>query len=140
MGDGSNITLPHRPAAFPNHLSPPTILPISGYLKSFASLTNQSQNQADILIPSVEQACIHTVSDRYFPPQKPYSIALVERGGCDFATKVKATQARGVAGVIVGDGVARLGESDEEGRTRDSLITMFSPGKFRLSTCPRHCI
>jgi hypothetical protein len=56
-------------------------------------------------------------------------IALIERGGCDFATKVRAAQERGAGGVIVGDGMARPGETEEEGRERESLITMFSPGE-----------
>ena len=30
--------------------------------------------------------------------------------------------------MIVGDMIARPGETDEEGRERESLITMFSPG------------
>ena len=54
---------------------------------------------------------------------------MVERGGCDFANKVRAAQERGAAGVIVGDGSLRDGETDEEGRRRENLITMFSPGK-----------
>ena len=63
----------------------------------------------------------------------PYKIALVERGGCDFATKVRAAQERGAAGVVVGDMIGRPGETDEEGRERESLITMFSPGMFKLT-------
>ena len=31
--------------------------------------------------------------------------------------------------MIVGDGVAREGETVAEGRTRENLITMFSPGE-----------
>jgi len=54
----------------------------------------------------------------------------VQRGGCDFATKVRAAQERGAAGVIVGDMISHLGETEEEGRERESLITMFSPGTF----------
>ena len=61
-------------------------------------------------------------------PTPPYALAMVERGECDFATKVLAAQERGAAAVIVGDGVARLEETEEEGRERENLITMFSPG------------
>lgn len=61
------------------------------------------------------------------PPKPPYIVALVERGNCDFATKVLAAQERGAAAVVVGDGVARAGETDEDGRKRENLITMYSP-------------
>lgn len=61
------------------------------------------------------------------PPQPPYVVALVERGDCDFATKVLAAQERGAAAVVVGDSPARAGETDEEGRKRENLITMYSP-------------
>lgn len=55
-------------------------------------------------------------------------IALVERGGdCDFATKVYAAQERGAAAVVVGDKKLRQDETDEEGRQRENLLTMFSP-------------
>jgi hypothetical protein len=75
-------------------------------------------------------ACIPpTTLPRRDPPVKPYLIALIERGGCDFATKVRAAQDRGCAGVVVGDSRLRDGETDEEGRKRENLITMFSPGE-----------
>lgn len=61
------------------------------------------------------------------PPQPPYIVVLVERGDCDFATKVLAAQERGAAAVVVGDSPARAGETDEEGRKRENLITMYSP-------------
>lgn len=56
-------------------------------------------------------------------------IALIERGGCDFAMKVYAAQERGAGAVIVGD-MAIQGEGREEGLGRKGgLITMFSPGR-----------
>ena len=72
-------------------------------------------------------------------PEQPFKIALVERGGCDFATKVRAAQERGAGGVVVGDTIAREGESEEEGRERRGLITMFSPGTFTLQIDFRLC-
>jgi len=59
-------------------------------------------------------------------------VALIERGGCDFASKVRAAQERGAAAVVVGDGRAFEAETDDEGRLREGLITMFSPGTFDL--------
>lgn len=76
-----------------------------------------------------ERACLPPAWPPIRPraPKAPYLVVLVERGGCDFATKVRAAQERGAAAVVVGDGVARAGETDEEGRRRENLITMFSP-------------
>jgi hypothetical protein len=129
--DGGNITLPHRPAAFPDWLGPTAQLPISGVLRPFAVLPPpKSQAVADDKGKEApERACVAPAWPPIRPayPLPPYTIALVERGGCDFATKVLAAQERGAAAVIVGDSVAHPGETDEEGRARENLITMFSP-------------
>lgn len=117
--------MPHRPAAFPSHLTSPFILPMSGHLVDFVSLPPPDQFTTEA---HDSQACITSNIIRWTPPTPPYSIVLVERGACDFATKIRAAQDRGAAGVIVGDTVQRPGETDEEGRERESLITMFSPG------------
>lgn len=125
--------MPHRPAAFPSHLAAPFNLPLSGQLVSFTSLPPtkfwpSTDGGASGALASDSQACIPATELRWTPPQPPYKIALVERGGCDFATKVQAAQERGAAGVVVGDMIGHPGESEEEGRERESLITMFSPG------------
>lgn len=75
---------------------------------------------------------------RFHLPARPYKIALVERGGCDFAHKIRAAQERGAAAVVVGDGAARIGETDAEGLKREGLITMFSPGECGAHRS-RHC-
>jgi hypothetical protein len=77
-----------------------------------------------------EHACVPRAWPPIRPkrPKAPYVIALVERGGdCDFATKVYAAQERGAAAVVVGDKKLRQDETDEEGRQRENLLTMFSP-------------
>jgi len=125
LGD-SNFTLPHRPAAFPSHLSPPISLPIRGYLTPFSQLPAISSKPVH---DDISFACLPPFFPpiRYTPPTEPYTIALIERGACDFATKIRAAQERGAGAVIVGDGRARMDESEEEGRGRENLITMFSP-------------
>lgn len=99
---------------------------------TFASLPPPKDFNFDIVDADKTQACIPASELRWTPPSEPYKIALVQRGGCDFATKVRAAQERGAAGVIVGDMISHLGETEEEGRERESLITMFSPGTFPL--------
>lgn len=101
------------------------MLPISGHLVDFVSLPPPDQFTSEA---HDSQACVPSNTIRWNPPSPPYKIALVERGGCDFATKIRAAQDRGAASVIVGDTTQRPGETDEEGRERESLITMFSPG------------
>ncbi|ODN85017.1 hypothetical protein L202_00848 [Cryptococcus amylolentus CBS 6039] len=131
LRDAENLTLPHRPAAFPTHVNRP-LLPISGTLVPFSSFPSPRGQ------PNTPLACLPPLSpvDRPKPsyplgeePPKDEGryIALIERGGCDFATKVRAAQDRGAIAVIVGDSVLRLSETDEEGRKREGLITMFSP-------------
>ncbi|BEI81015.1 hypothetical protein CcaverHIS002_0201750 [Cutaneotrichosporon cavernicola] len=119
--DGENITLPHRPAAFPDWLGPSAQLPVTGILRPFTVLSTDSKE-------APERACVTPKWPPTRPsyPVPPYTVALVERGGCDFATKVLAAQERGAAAVVVGDS-AHPGETDEEGRMRENLITMFSP-------------
>ncbi|OXG36168.1 hypothetical protein C359_01562 [Cryptococcus neoformans Bt120] len=120
-----NISLPHRPAAFPSH--PSISLPLSGRLLTFSSFLTPDASHS----PSELLACIPS-STIPRPPARPgkaedVKIALIERGICDFATKVMAAQDRGAHAVIVGDAKAKSGETDAEGRKREGLITMFSP-------------
>jgi hypothetical protein len=99
---------------------------------TFASLPPPKDFDFDSIDADKTQACVPASELRWTPPTEPYKIVLVQRGGCDFATKVRAAQERGAAGVIVGDMISHLGETEEEGRERESLITMFSPGSFPL--------
>jgi hypothetical protein len=126
------LTLPHRPAAFPLRTVSPFTLPLSGELVTFASLPPPKEFQYNLESDKETQACIPASELRWTPPSKPYKIALVQRGGCDFATKVRAAQERGAAGVIVGDMISHIGETEEEGREREALITMFSPGTLSV--------
>ena len=103
-------------------------LPIRGFLQPFRQLAHQPIPDDRALSPSL--ACVPPLhsSTRYVIPSEPFTVALIERGGCDFATKVRAAQERGAGAVVVGDGMASQGETLEEGRARENLITMFSPG------------
>lgn len=183
LANVDNVTLPHRPAAFPSYLESHADLPITGTLVPFVDMPKPkpdvhengdgagvsplpahtvatSQPDQDTNRPTSDSAASSasldetwswksdsarpTLSSAPIPPERacvppswppirphtpkaPFVIALVERGGCDFATKVRAAQERGAAAVVVGDSVARPGETDEEGRRRENLITMFSP-------------
>ncbi|KAI9638764.1 uncharacterized protein MKK02DRAFT_11795, partial [Dioszegia hungarica] len=120
-----NLTYPHRPAAFPTHLPAISRLPKSGLLVAFTSLPNSTLPTSAF----TAAAAAGISSGWLFPGSGSGSVkvVLVERGGCDFATKVQAAQERGAGAVIVGDR-ADEGESVEEGKKRTGgLITMFSP-------------
>ena len=160
LGHSDNVTLPHRPAAFPSTLFPPFSLPFTGTLKpitellsadddntsltqsSYSEDTLGSEQEAvslqrehfDLRYATPMQACIPAPTSRQQTPMGSI-IALVERGSCDFARKVRAAQVRGAKAVIVGDGKAREAETEEEGKERENLITMFSPGAY-LFRCP----
>lgn len=141
----ANITIPHRPAAFPSYLLPEADLPKAGVLVPFQSLpppnktspwdlddlkrTDRDDGDLRASLEPPERACVSPAWPPMRPsyPSEPYVIALVERGGCDFAAKVRAAQERGAAAVVVGDKKLRSSETDEEGRHRESLLTMFSP-------------
>ncbi|GFZ49794.1 hypothetical protein JCM24511_07197 [Saitozyma sp. JCM 24511] len=139
-----NLTLPHRPAAFPSHLPTNTSLPTHGFLVPFHNLpplrstSHHSHFESDGSAIHDQKpydwdhpdfACVSPAWPpiRFHLPARPYKIALVERGGCDFAHKIRAAQERGAGAVVVGDGAARIGETDAEGLKREGLITMFSP-------------
>ena len=87
----------------------------------------------DLRFATPMQACIASPSPHQPTPMGSI-VALVERGSCDFARKVRAAQVRGAKAVIVGDGKAREEETEEEGRERENLITMFSPGTSLFPT------
>jgi hypothetical protein len=142
------MTFPHRPAAFPSQLPHSQRLPSSGWLTRFTSFpsppsTRDLQTTAIGKAALPAQACVPAAWPpiRWSPPAKipgpkhgehGVKIALIERGGCDFATKVLAAQERGAGAVIVGD-TAAAGETREEGAKRaGGLITMFSPGTLFL--------
>lgn len=61
-------------------------------------------------------------------PRNDTRIALVVRGHCSFSHKVRAAQARGAGAVLVADDTASEDETEEQGRTRFGLLTMYSPG------------
>ncbi|WWC73851.1 uncharacterized protein I206_107823 [Kwoniella pini CBS 10737] len=129
----SNLTLPHRPSAFPSVNQIQNNLPLSGFISLFENLNNlpKSNLNQNSLSLSPQFACFPSNSLPRLPklPSKGESnkIVLIERGGCDFSTKVRAAQDKGINAVIVGDTISHRGETDEEGRKREGLITMFSP-------------
>jgi hypothetical protein len=65
-------------------------------------------------------------------PHDKRKIALVLRGHCPFSFKVLSAQQRGADAVIVADDAERrldgTMETDENGRKRTALLTMYSPG------------
>jgi hypothetical protein len=55
------------------------------------------------------------------------NFALALRGECSFAVKVKTAVRLGAKALIVGDDVEYPGETDEDGRKRTTLLTMYAP-------------
>ncbi|GHJ83688.1 hypothetical protein NliqN6_0090 [Naganishia liquefaciens] len=120
-----NLTMPHRPAAFPAHLPLGAGFPLTGILEmitDFPSAPGLPNATTDIygctpVTPIVQHAS----------PRNAARIALVVRGHCSFSHKVRAAQARGANAVLVADDTASDEETEEQGRTRFGLLTMYSP-------------
>lgn len=138
-----NITFQHRLAAFPAELSEPHQYPILGTLMNITAFPKLASTPLDEDHERAMYACEDLpAEDDTVPiavkPRQPHSnkIALVLRGECSFSHKVRVAQARGAVAVLVADDVLRKGEMDEEGRDRDGLLTMFSPGTLTYPSSP----
>lgn len=132
-----NITISHRLSAFPNELPANKSYPLSGILRNITAFAPLSSTASPSL-PHPMYACepltltnniASLVTNHTSGATTPKKIALAIRGHCSFSHKVRVAQARGADALLVADDVRREGEMDEEGRERDGLLTMYSPGK-----------
>jgi hypothetical protein len=120
--------MPHRPAAFPAHLPAGAGYPLLGTLEmitDFPTLPGSVNASADIYGCSPVMPILPSESKT---PRNDSRVALVVRGHCSFSHKVRSAQARGADAVLVADDTASMEETDEQGRTRFGLLTMYSPG------------
>lgn len=126
-----NLTMPHRPAAFPAHLPAGAGYPLLGMLQMITdlpSLPGSINASTDIYGCSPIVPIVHTDTTKSTTSRNNSRVALVVRGHCSFSHKVRAAQARGADVVLVADDTASMEETDEQGRTRFGLLTMYSPG------------
>ncbi|KAJ9093944.1 hypothetical protein QFC20_007030 [Naganishia adeliensis] len=126
-----NLTMPHRPAAFPAHLPAGAGYPLLGTLQMITdlpSLPGSINASTDIYGCSPIVPIVHTDTTKSTTSRNNSRVALVVRGHCSFSHKVRAAQARGADVVLVADDTASMEETDEQGRTRFGLLTMYSPG------------
>lgn len=122
--------MPHRPAAFPAHLPLGAGFPLRGTLEliiDFPSAPDLPNATTDIYGCTPVTPILQSASSR-----NETRIALVVRGHCSFSHKVRAAQARGANAVLVADDTASEEETEEQGRTRFGLLTMYSPGMSPL--------
>ena len=113
-------------AAFGSEISGP----ILGYVIPLASFTTEcpATNVSDShLYTSMNTGCPKLCVDGPHQPDPSESwIALVQRGKCEFVSKVREAQRLGARAVVVG------GQDPEVSGLPDTLVNMYSTG-----ACPR---
>lgn len=129
------ISFLSRPAQFGPHITEQPGLP--GYLIPISALTTKCPANATSSRPRSlplgndglpdNFACLPICTDPSIPRPTGTEnwIALVQRGECPFADKVRAAQSLGAKGVVVGGWPVQDGD-------RDDLLGMFSPGTSDL--------
>lgn len=150
----TNLTVSHRPAAFPSHVPASHALPLSGNLTLIENFPvtggGDGGNDGQPQVKNDMYGCLPTgaraIQETSAALKSHHSglIALVVRGGCSFSHKVRSAQERGASAVVVADGPVWRGEGHEredhrgdenenededEARRRDALLTMYSPGE-----------
>ncbi len=125
------ISFLSRPASFGPHITeqpglPGYLIPVSSLIKPCpTSRKHPFPTRSDEDLPD-NVSCLPICADPSTPHPTRVTenwIALVQRGQCPFAEKVRAAQSLGAKAVIVG------GWKVDEGE-RDDLLNMFSPGGY----------
>lgn len=106
-------------------------------ITDFPSLPGSINASTDIYGCSPVMPIIHTATTSK-TSRNDSRIALVVRGHCSFSHKVRSAQARGADVVLVADDTASMDETDEQGRTRFGLLTMYSPGSSSFAFLEFH--
>ncbi len=159
--------MPHRPASFPSHLPASHTLPTSGHLTRITDFPLQpymseelndmygcepilnpgytSQSYvSDVVYQQSAEPDTRSLPEAANQQPRERKIALVLRGRCPFSFKVLSAQKRGADAVIVADDAETLidgsVESEQRGRMRTALLTMYSPGEYDVCVCVCVCV
>jgi hypothetical protein len=109
------LSFPSRPASFGAELEEPLL----GYVIPVSSFTEPCRNMSTTI--SSNTGCPDLCLIDSNQPTETW-IALVQRGSCDFAAKVREAQRLGAKAVVVG------GQDPEISGFPDVLLTMYSTG------------
>ncbi|KAE9408896.1 hypothetical protein BT96DRAFT_848956, partial [Gymnopus androsaceus JB14] len=114
------LSFASRPAGFGAEINGP----ILGYVLPLSSFTKPCDSPSTSLIePVPNTGCPELCFDGPNAPDSSESwIALVQRGKCEFVSKVREAQRLGARAVVVG------GEDPEVSGYPDTLVNMYSPG------------
>jgi hypothetical protein len=113
------LSFASRPAAFGLELKEPLL----GYVIPLSSFTVPCTDNASFVDPSPNLGCPPLcVNGPHEPEPGDTWIALVQRGECEFVSKVRAAQQLGANAVVVG------GDNPEISGNPDILVNMYSPG------------
>lgn len=116
------LTFPSRPASFGRELEEPLlgyVIPMASFTQPCLPVDNANDTVAshDDNNTGCPELCLsgeHRPTDTW--------IALVQRGGCEFAAKVREAQRLGAKAVVVG------GQDPKISEIPDVLLTMYSTG------------
>ena len=128
-----------RPAAFGAEL----VQPLLGYVIPLSSFTAPCSSNLSAAEPPPNLGCPPLcISGPHEPDRGDTWIALVQRGECEFVSKVREAQRLGANAVVV------VGDNPDTSGNPDALVNMYSPGTIlRNYLClssphisPRRCI
>ena len=123
------VSFVSRPAAFGPELNQPLlgyVIPLSSFTVPCATQCNVSSSSSDE--PPTNLGCPPLcISGSHVPDQGDTWIALVQRGECEFVSKVREAQRLGANAVVVG------GNRPDVSGNPDTLVNMYSPGGFSCS-------
>jgi PA domain len=113
------LSFASRPAAFGAELKEPLL----GYVIPLSSFTVPCTDAVSFAEPPPNLGCPTLCIDGPHEPEPGDTwIALVQRGECEFVSKVREAQRLGANAVVVG------GDNPETSGNPDILVNMYSPG------------
>jgi hypothetical protein len=119
------LTFPSRPAAFGSDILDPLlgyVIPLSSFTEPCPVLPKSRMSSYGPPLPSnlgCPTLCVRGPNE---PEKAETWIALVQRGKCQFADKVRESQRLGAKAVVVG------GDDPGVSGNPDALVNMYSPG------------
>jgi hypothetical protein len=116
-----------RPAAFGAEIKQPLL----GYVIPLSSFTVPCSSNFTSANPPPNLGCPPLcIAGPHEPDRGDTWIALVQRGECEFVSKVREAQRLGANAVVVG------GDNPETSGNPDALVNMYSPGMIWLGSAP----
>lgn len=120
------LSFASRPAAFGAELKEPLlgyVIPLSSFTAPCSDTISFAEPPPNLGCPRL---CIHGPNE---PEHGDTWIALIQRGECEFVSKVREAQRLGANAVVVG------GDNPDTSGNPDMLVNMYSPGTKPCLKC-----